>query len=217
MLASATWEGELDTVLQAAPRLCDELLERLGQPADEHRLAGIETRVPQTVDVARAYYRGVGAFEDGDYPEALGHSLEGAAHEHDFLGVDRAVIRLYYLLGQTAHAVVFADSAGRRLEREGRLRQSLEFTFAAAEHCLQSLDDPAAAIRFLERMVAAAERHEARPISGRFSWGTGDRRTQHSRSRAFRPADLRGCRTDHRYRPPRSGPSPPDPPRRSSP
>lgn len=160
VLAVATWEGELEDVLLAAPRLCDELLESLGQPPDERRLAGIETQVPQTVDVARAYYRGVGAFEDGDYPEALGHYLEGAAHEHDFPRVDRAVIQMYYLLGQTAHAVVFADSVGRRLEREGHLRQSLEFTFAAAEHCLQSLDDPAAAIRFLKRMVAAAERHE---------------------------------------------------------
>jgi len=160
VLAAATWEGASEEVLEAAPRLCDELLRSLGRPPDARRLAGIEALLPQTVDVARAYYRGVGAFEDGDYPEALGHYLEGAAHEHDFPSVDRAAIQMYYLLGQTAHAVVLADSVGRRLEREGRLRQSLEFTFAAAEHCVQSLDDPAAAIRFLERMVDAAERHE---------------------------------------------------------
>ncbi len=160
VLAEASWEGACDDVLQAPPRLCDELLGERSATPRAGRLPGLAERIPRSVDVAAAYYGGLGAFEEGDYPGALALHLEGADQDAGFLPQQRAVIRMYYLLGQVEHAAVFAAALGRRLEAAGRLREALEFTFAAAEHAALGEGEPGAALPFLEDMVASALRHE---------------------------------------------------------
>ncbi len=160
LMAEAAWEGRPEDVLEAPRELCDRLLGGLGVAPRGTGLPGFEARLPRTVDVAAAYYGGIGAFEDGDLPGALAGHLEGAGLGLEFLPVQRAVIRTYYLLGQGEHAVVFAADVARRLEAEGRLREGLEFAYAAAENAALLRDDPEAALSFLEGIVASAERHE---------------------------------------------------------
>jgi hypothetical protein len=122
--------------------------------------SSFESRIPRRIDVAAAYYGGIGELEEGRYPEALSFFLEGSELGKDFLPVHRAAIRAYYLCGENEHAVLQAGSLGSRMAAEGRLRQSLEFTFAAAEHASLGENAGAAAILLLEQMVARARRHE---------------------------------------------------------
>ena len=160
ILAEARWEGTRADVLAAPEELCTALLRELDRPLRRRRLVDEEPRLPPTIDVAAAYYRGLGAFEEGDYPGALAHYLEGVAQASDFLALDRAVVRMYVLLDRTEHAVVAAASTATRLEGAGRERAALEFRYAAAEHCLRVLEHPAAALPHLERMAATGRRHE---------------------------------------------------------
>jgi TolB-like protein len=161
LLAEASWEGAPEDVLQAPARLCEVLLgERGSTPAG--LLPGLAERIPRRVDVAAAYYGGIGAFEDGDYPAALASWLEGAGLDDGFLPVERAVIRAYHLLELSEHAVVFAARLGNRLVEEGRIAEGLEFTYAAAELAALAGADPGAVLAFLEAIVARAKGEEQR-------------------------------------------------------
>ena len=73
ILAQAVWADRHVNVLTAPRALSKELLARLGTPVDPEQLGGIEKALPRTIDVAKAYYTGMGAFDDGHYPEALAH------------------------------------------------------------------------------------------------------------------------------------------------
>jgi TolB-like protein len=159
-LGDASWEGSPEDVLAAPARLADELLRARGSTPRASTSPALAARLPRSVDVAAAYYGGLGAFEDGDYSGALAAYLEGAALGVDFLPVQRAVIRTYHLLERGEHGVLFAAALGRRLEAVGRVEDALEFTYAAAELAALGGNAPEVALAFLEALVASAKRHE---------------------------------------------------------
>jgi TolB-like protein len=160
ILARAGWTDPPSDVLAAPRALSEALLARLGKPADRAQGEGIEHEIPRTIDVAKAYYAGLGAFDDGRYPEALAHYLDAARRAGDFSKVYPAVIEMYTLLGQGEHAVLFARRLARSYEEAGDAPSALEYHFAAAQQCLDALRNPSCAIESLEGLLRAVTRHE---------------------------------------------------------
>jgi len=159
VLAQAVWTDRRANVLAAPQALSGELLASLQRPVDPAQLEGIEQQIPRTIDVAKAYYMGMGAFDDGRYPEALAHYLD-AAHAGDFVKVYPAVLEMYTLLGQSEHAVLLAQTLARSYEEAGDVPNALEYYFAAARYSLDSLKRPRLAIRPLEKLLRLVKRHE---------------------------------------------------------
>lgn len=160
ILAQSTWTGPYAQVLSAPRTLGEDLLARSGTPVDPGRLEGIEKKIPRTIDVAKAYYEGVQAFDDGRYPEALAHYLDAAEQAGDFIKAYPAVIEMYYLLGQSQHAVLFAHELARSYEGKGDVPSALEYYFVATKHCVDPLGNPGLAIPLLENFLRLVSRHE---------------------------------------------------------
>jgi len=159
ILAQAVWTDGYANVLAAPQALSEELLASLQKPVDPAQLEGIEQQIPRTIDVAKAYYMGMGAFDDGRYPEALAHYLD-AAHAGDFVKVYPAVLEMYTLLGQSEHAVLFAQTLAQSYEEAGDVPSALEYYFAAAQYNLDPLKHPRLAIHLLEKLLRLVTRHE---------------------------------------------------------
>jgi len=132
----------------------------LGPPVDPAELAGIEKAIPRTIDVAKSYYTGMGAFDDGHYPEALAHYLDAAQKAGDFVKVYPAVLEMYTLLGQSEHAVLFARKLAQSYEQAGDVPSALEYYFAAAEQSLGPLNNTPSAIHLLEKLLGLVKHHE---------------------------------------------------------
>jgi tetratricopeptide (TPR) repeat protein len=160
IVAQAIWTDQHVNVLAAPQALSQELLARLGQPIDPAKLGGIEKEIPRTIDVAKSYYTGVGAFDDGHYPEALAHYLDAARQAGDFVKVYPAVLEMYTLLGQSAHAVLFAEKLARSYEEAGDVPSALEYYFAAAQQSLDPLNNTPSAIHLLQRLLRLVKQHE---------------------------------------------------------
>lgn len=159
VLAQATWTGRHNNVLAAPRALNEQLQTRLGSPVDYLRTEGIEGIFPTTIDVARSYYLGVRAFDEGRYPEALGHYLD-AARAGDFHKAYPAVLEMYDLLGRSEHAVLFARDRARRLEEQGDLSGALEYYFAAAQTALDPLGDLTSTSELLTQLLHVVDSHE---------------------------------------------------------
>lgn len=160
ILAQAIWTDQHVNVLAAPQALSQELLARLGEPVDPAQLGGIEKEIPRTTDVAKSYYTGMGAFDDGHYPEALAHYLDAARQAGDFVKVYPAVLEMYTLLGQSAHAVLFAHKLARSSEEAGDVPSALEYYFAAAQQSLDPLNDTPSAIHLLQKLLRLVKQHE---------------------------------------------------------
>ena len=160
ILAQTVWTDRLVNVLAAPQALSEALLRRLGQPVDLTQIAGIEKAIPRRIDVAKSYYMGMGAFDDGHYPEALAHYLDAARQAGDFVKVYPAVLEMYTLLGQSEHAVLFAHNLARSYERAGEVPSALEYYFAAAQQSLEPLKHTPSAIRLLAKLLHVVERYE---------------------------------------------------------
>ena len=160
MLAQAIWNDRHTNVLAAPRALSEDLLARLGKPVDPAQFGGIEKEIPRTIDVAKAYYTGMGAFDDGHYPAALAHFLDAARHAGDFIKVYPAVLEMYSLLGQSEHAVLFARKLAQSYEETGDVPSALEYYFAAARQCLDPLNKQRSAIQLLEKLLRLVKRHE---------------------------------------------------------
>ena len=119
ILARVTWTDPYTNVLSAPRDLSARLLAALGNPVDPAQLEGIEKEIPRTIDVAKSYYQGVRAFDNGHYPEALAEYLDAARQAGDFIKVYPAVLEMYYLLGRSEHAVVFARELAQLYEKRG--------------------------------------------------------------------------------------------------
>lgn len=158
-LSMATWEGAPSEVLSAPKALCVRLLDGVGRSFDPAFLEGIEKEIPQTINVAESFYRGMEAFDNGEYYVSLGHYLDSARHTDTFVRLFREVIKIHYLLNQNEHAVVFAQNAARALEKTD-MSHALELYFAAAEKSIDSLQNHALAIELLEKIISLAELHE---------------------------------------------------------
>jgi TolB-like protein len=162
ILAQAVWTDQPGNVLAAPRALSEALLARLGQPVDPAWLDGIEKTIPRRIDVAKSYYTGVGAFDDGRYPEALAHYLDAARHAGGFVKVYPAVLEMYTLLGQREHAVLFAQELARVYERAGDVPSALEYYYAAARQSLDPPHNTRLAIRPLEQLLRLVRQHEER-------------------------------------------------------
>jgi len=160
VLGQTTWTDRYDKVLAAPRALSEKLRASLGHPLDPRRLDGIEKRIPATIDVAQSYYQGVRAFDDGNYPEALAHYLDAARHAGDFRKAHPAVLEMYYLLGQSEHAVLLARDLAQSCEQRGDVPCALEYYFTGAQTSLDPLHDPKAASDVLEKLLRLVERHE---------------------------------------------------------
>ena len=123
-----------------------------------HRL--LETLIPRTVDVAESFYKGIEAFDNGNYPESLAFYLDGAREAGNFIRIYSSVITMYHLLGQNEHAVVFAGNIAQQLEQHD-LKHALQFYFRAGESGLNTLNNNRLAIQYWQQIVKLAEEHEA--------------------------------------------------------
>ncbi|MFQ5656097.1 MAG: FlgO family outer membrane protein [Candidatus Methylomirabilales bacterium] len=160
ILAQATWRNRHANVLSAPQALSKKLLASLGEPVDPAQLEGIEKEIPTTIDVAKAYYTGIQAFDDGRYPEALAHYLDAARKAGDFVKVYPAVLEMYYLLGESDHTVIFAADLAQSFEEKGDVLSAVEYYFAAAEQCLDPLKNDALAAVLLGKLLRLVEQHE---------------------------------------------------------
>jgi hypothetical protein len=146
--------GSPERLLEAPQRLGERLLGDVGGYPP-----GLEGEVPGRIDVARAYYAGLRAFDDGRYPEALAHYLE-AAGSGGYPTADAAVLEMYDLLGQTEHAVLFARRVARAHEARKDVGRVLEYLYAAAERALDPLENPRLASSLLEELLARVSERE---------------------------------------------------------
>ena len=160
ILAQATWTDLYSRVLAAPRALSQKLLASLASPFDPGHLEGIEKQIPTTIDVAQSYYQGLRAFDEGRYPEALANYLDAARQAGDFRKAHTAVLEIYYLLGASEHAVLFARETARSFEERGDVPGALEFYFAAAQECLEPLNREGPAIDLLRKLLGLVERHE---------------------------------------------------------
>ena len=160
IFARVTWTDPHAKVLSAPRDLSERLLVALGNPVDPAQLEGIEKEIPRTIDVAKSYYQGIRAFDNGHYPEALAEYLDAARQAGDFIKVYPAVLEMYYLLGRSEHAVVFARELAQLYEKRGDVRSALEYYFAAAEQCLDPLNNHRSGIRLLNELLRLVKQHE---------------------------------------------------------
>lgn len=159
ILSISTWDGQPSRVLSAPTILCKKLLAGIDKPFDPKLLEGIEKQIPSTVNVAESFYKGMEAFDNGKYPESLAHYLDGSIEAGEFLRIYKEVIRMYYLLEQNEHAVIFANKIAQRLDKDDR-QHSLEFYYDVAEKCLASLKNQKMAVELLEKIVRLAKQYE---------------------------------------------------------
>jgi tetratricopeptide (TPR) repeat protein len=160
IVAEATWTGRHDEVLSAPRALSQKLLTSSERPVNADPPARIELLFPATVDEARSYYLGVGAFDAGRYPESLAHYLDAARGPGDFRKAHAAVLEMYYLLGKSEHAVIYARDLARAYEASGDVPAALEYYFSAACDALGSLNDQRSARDLLEQLLNLVARHE---------------------------------------------------------
>jgi TolB-like protein len=161
ILAQTTWVDRHSAVLSAPGVLARNLLAKVTSPSSSAATApGIEHLYPTTINEARSYYLGVRAFEDGQYPEALAHYLDAARQAGDFRKAYPAVLEMYYLLGRSEHAVVFARELARSFESRRDLPAAVEYYFAAARESLGALNDERTAKTLLEQLLQLVEHHE---------------------------------------------------------
>ena len=162
IVAEVNWSDRYNRVPSAPRVLTEKLHASSGSRFVPSMMDGLEKRVPTTIDVARSYYLGLGAFDDGRYPEALAHYLDAARHAGEFRKAHAAVLEMYYLLGQSEHSVLFAREVARTLEASGDVPGALEYYFAAARECLDPLRDAKAASELLHTLLRLVDRHERR-------------------------------------------------------
>jgi len=115
VLASATWRGSVSDVLSAPTALVRGILGSVGNDLTPEEISALARVMPREVDAARAYYEGMAAYDEGDYPLALRRYREGARRTGAFPGLHLAVSRTYYLMKETAHAACSAFEAAEQL------------------------------------------------------------------------------------------------------
>jgi TolB-like protein len=162
LLAQATWSDHESEVLSAPRSLTDQLLNSAGHPVPPEGVEGLEHLIPTTIDEARSYYLGLGAFDDGKYPEALAHYLDAARRISAFRRAHSAVMEMYYLLGRSEHALLFARDTARGLEARRDVAGAIEYRFAAAREAFGPIDDQRSARSLLQDMLDLIARHERR-------------------------------------------------------
>lgn len=162
ILTQVTWTDEFKKVLSAPQALSEQLQASLGHAVDPGKLRGLEQLIPTTIDVAESYYGGVRSFDGGRYPEALAHYLDASQPDTDFRKAPAAVLEMYYLLGRSEHAVLFARELGRIAEQKGLARDAVEYYFAAARESMDPLRDPKAAADLLQQALRVVDRQERR-------------------------------------------------------
>jgi hypothetical protein len=161
VLAQGAWTGRYNDVLVAPRVLSEHIQARVGSPPLESgRLEGIESDFPTTIDVAKSYYQGVRAFDEGRYPESLAHYLDAAERAGDFRKAYSAVLEMYYLLGRSEHAVLFARDLARLREENGDVPGALEYYFDAAQAAHDPLGDLKSTSALLTQLLRVVETHE---------------------------------------------------------
>jgi TolB-like protein len=161
ILAQVTWSDQYAKVLAAPQMLTQRLQASSGRSVDSKSLASLEVRIPRTIDVAESFYKGVRSFDEGRYPEALAHYLD-ASRVGDFTKAPAAVLEMYYLLGRSEHAVLFARERARLAEKNGNVSEAVEYYFAAARESLQPLRDPQLASELLRQLLRVIDRRDRR-------------------------------------------------------
>ena len=135
--------------------------ERGRSPLDPGKLEGIENLIPATIDEAKSYYHGVRAFDDGQYPEALAHYLDAARDAGDFRKAHPAVLEMYYLLGRSEHAVLFARELARSYEARGDVPGAAGVLLCGRPRMSGSAERPAiGARRCCKSSCSLVEQHE---------------------------------------------------------
>ena len=160
ILTQTTWVGRDSDILSAPRALAETLLASLASPLDSGNVRGIEHLFPTTIDEARSYYLGVRAFDDGRYPEALAHYLDSAHRAGAFGKAHPAVLEMYYLLGRSDHAVLFARDLARSFELRRDRLAAVEYDFVAARDSLGPLNDQRSARALLEKVLTLVEQHD---------------------------------------------------------
>jgi TolB-like protein len=162
IVAQVTWIDQYSKILSAPEILSQRLQADLGRPVHAGTITGIEALIPTTINVAESFYKGVRAFDEGQYPEALAHYLDASRPHSDFRKAPAAVLEMYYLLGRSEHAVLFARERARSAERKGRASEAVEYYFVAASESLDPLRDPKSASELFQQLLQVIDRQERR-------------------------------------------------------
>jgi TolB-like protein len=162
VLAQTTWSDRYSAVLSAPGALSEKLLRSLASPFDPRKLERIENLIPTTLDEATSYYHGVRAFDVGQYPKALAYYLEAGSHRGGFRKAHTAVLEMYYLLGRSDHAVLFARDLALSYEAKGDVPSALEYYFAAAREFLAVLSTGEPTAELTIRALSARARLDRR-------------------------------------------------------
>jgi TolB-like protein len=160
VLGFAAWTDRYGNLLAAPRALSEQLLGNLVRPPGKY--VSLETLIPPAIDVARSYYQGLRAFDNGQYHEALAHYLDAAHAPGAFRKAQAAVTEMYYLLGRSDHAVLFARDVARSLEAARDVPGALEYYFAAARECVGPLNDQRSGRDLLQTLLRLVDRHERR-------------------------------------------------------
>ena len=161
ILTQVAWSDQYTKVLAAPQVLTERLRAGSGRPVDPRARTGLEVRISRTIDVAESYYKGLRSFDEGQYPEALAHYLD-ASRARDFRKAPAAVLEMYYLLGRSEHAVLFARERARSAEKDGNVAEAVEYYFAAAAESLQGLRDPQLASQSLRQLLRVIDQRDRR-------------------------------------------------------
>jgi len=160
VVAIASWEGDALKVMDAPEELSRKLLADIRNPFEETLLSGIEKDIPRTIDVAKAFYKGVAAFDNGKYPQALAYYLDGVERTGTFIRIYRSALQMYYLLGQKEQAVAFAADKAHKFADTDDRAFAAELYFTAAEKAIELLSNQKLAEQYLEQLISLALKHE---------------------------------------------------------
>ena len=151
--AVATADGGLDSLCDIEHQLFSNLLGRLGTPLTETDQGKLRCVVSSSLSAAAHFYDGMGAFDAGDYPEALVQFQQAGRQDPRYGEARLWAARMYSYLGEPAHAVVelrqfTSDLPEHPLVSQGRLQSGLML--------LQDFRQPRLAAAEFEKLVALA-------------------------------------------------------------
>ena len=159
IVATGSWKGSFAQVLEAPLTLTRALLANEGQSATELEPAALSEIYPPSIEVAEAFYRGMGAFDEGLYGIALGFYLEGTTNATSFYRIYKKALEMYYLLDLSGQGFLFANRIASGFERT-KLSLALEIYYHAAQTAFRELKEREIGYQTLNNMISLADNHE---------------------------------------------------------
>ena len=160
--AVATADGGLDSLCDIEHQLFSNLLGRLGAPLTETDQGKLRCVVSSSLSAAAHFYDGMGAFDAGDYPEALVQFQQAGRQDSRYGEARLWTARMYSYLGEPAHAVIelrqfTSDLPEHPLTAQAHLRAGLTL--------LQDLQQPRLAATEFKQLIAMEPAVQESPVA----------------------------------------------------